>query len=211
MNRFSLVTLLGLGIAQLAACGGDSSDDGAGGSGNAGSAGSAASAGSAGSAGSAATGGAGGTLNSTRKCGDGALCGDGAICEYTGIESGIRCTCDPSGHFLCDSFASAGAPSFWPCNETSGPYPGAGGASDEPYTCSHSNGHCTRTCTGGVCEITCDGSGVEDPDAGEECSPAYCDGSYNGYGHCQISDGTCDYKIDCAEPGVVASITGTCE
>ncbi|MCA9647379.1 MAG: hypothetical protein H6718_27085 [Polyangiaceae bacterium] len=204
MNRFSLVTLLGLGIAQLAACGGDSSDDGSGGAGNAGNAGSAGSAGVAGSAGNAGagTGGEGGTLNATRKCGLGIECEAGDTCKYSGFETGVTCDCDPSGHFLCDS-GGAGAPPFEPCNERA--------ASGQGGSCRLSNGYCTRTCTESACEVTCDGEPAT-VEWAEECAPSMCGLDYWGWGGCEISTGpSCSYQIDCSEPGKEYAITGTCE
>ena len=167
--------------------------------------------GTAGAAGVGGSGGVGGTLSATRKCGDGEPCSVGASCAYSGIESGVRCECDASRHFLCDAWSSAGAPPFEACNENTRE-PGAGGGSGEPFSCSHTNGYCTRTCSEGSCTVTCEGSGPAEPEPGMECAASYCDQDYWGWGGCEMADGdSCDYQLDCGGPGVVTSIEGSCE
>lgn len=129
-------------------------------------------------------------------------CAEGDTCSYSGLETGVDCDCDPSGHFLCDS-GGAGAPPFEPCNENRVP--------QDPGYCELSNGYCTRRCTESGCEVTCDGQPAN-VEWERECTPAMCDEEYWGWGGCEIDAGEmCSYKIDCSEPGVVGSVEGSCE
>jgi hypothetical protein len=138
-----------------------------------------------------------------RQCGMGAPCGEGATCEYVFIESGATCTCDPSGHFLCDSWASGGEPPYEPCNETVV----CQGQGDE--SCTLGNGFCTRSCTcDGGCTVECDGSGPAVGDAGQLCDADYC-ADVSEYGGCAVHDGGCDYEVRCAtDPD--DPVTGEC-
>lgn len=209
-RHWNALSWLALSTALLTACNSDSATQGAGGAaGQAGSAGGGAggSAGSSGGAGGSAgatggsagtTGGTGGTLESTRKCGDGAPCATDSSCELALIESGIRCACDPSGHFLCDSWAGGGAP----------PYPSCNSSTQAP--CEHDNGYCVRSCDGaGACDITCEGDGpAPDPAAILECDLAYC--VDQPYGGCSATDGACEYSIRCNGEGFEPTISGQC-
>ncbi|MDI1476239.1 hypothetical protein [Polyangium sp. y55x31] len=137
----------------------------------------------------------------------GVPCSAGATCGYSAIESGIRCTCDPSGHYFCDPWSGGGAPPSSACDMETACNEGGGGAGNGG-PCSRSNGWCTRSCTCAGCELEC----TDNPPASEEpqgvlCNLDYCSSDFGTYGRCEIKDGTCDYMVDCLD---AQKITGTC-
>jgi hypothetical protein len=175
-------------MVVAAACGDTSSDrDGAGGTGG--------------------TGGAAGADVVARTCKSGDPCPDGAECSYSGLEAGIDCKCDPSGHFLCDPWGGGGSPPWPPCTDESAATQDYDGACAEPATtCTETNGWCTRTCTcGSTCEIACDGEGEVESSPGVLCDASYCDDGT--YGSCEFISSDCNYKVTCNED---VTITGSC-
>jgi hypothetical protein len=146
-----------------------------------------------------------------RTCGMGAPCSPGATCEWSGLESGIDCECDDTGHYFCDAHAGGGAPPFQPCP------PRQCAAAGE--TCELSNGYCTKTCVcGGACTTDCSGNGPpQHQGASKPCDLDFCKDSYLKWGGCSVKDGACDYTIDCtpadAPPNVepTPAVTGRCD
>ena len=158
----------------------------------------------------------GGAQITARSCRIGDPCNEGAECGWSGWESGVSCVCDPSGHIFCDPSLGGGAAPAWPpCTEPSAAN-GSGACEDDPVApgndpptaCTETNGWCTRTCTcGGTCEMTCDGEGPTEPQAGVVCEPEFCaEDQY--YASCEFIDGDCDYRVVC-DSGQ-ADVTGAC-
>jgi hypothetical protein len=162
-----------------------------------------------GAGGTGGAGGAGGADVVARTCKSGDPCSEGAKCSYWYTETGVYCSCDPSGHFLCDPGGGGGAPPWPPCTE---PYAKESFGACEPpaTTCTETNGWCTRTCTcGSTCEMTCDGDGDPNGKPGVLCDASYCDGETFGGEGCEFVDGDCNYKVSCGSEGDV-TVTGAC-
>ena len=168
--------------------------------------------------GASATGGAGGVGGSGeadiegRRCGPGEPCSAGGTCALSGFESGVRCECDPSGHFFCEAWAAGSAlPPFDSCTADAACSGGSGGGGG---TCSETNGYCTRTCSceSGCSYDACDAEPTEPGEPGITCDASFCEAGYRGgRGSCEVKDGACDYKVDCGEPGAPPrAITGAC-
>jgi hypothetical protein len=182
---------------------------------NGGSAGSSASAGSSGAQGSAGIEGGAVDIRSPRRCGNGLPCAPGAECGVSGYESGSTCKCDPSGHYFCDIWASAGAGGAANCPRTTGcALPGSGGtAGGDNRNCSLSNGFCTRTCAcasptvSPTCTMDCSGTGPA-PYPGTLCDRSLCQNTYSM--HCAITDGACVYSVECNFDGT-PTVTGRCD
>ena len=215
MNRWILLA------AFLTACGGSTDSEGGSG-GQAGSAGGGTAGSGAGTAGGSAGGaagavggmagafsaGAGGTLNA-RRCGSGEPCEPDAACSYYGIESGVSCQCDDSGHFFCDASASGGAPPFNSCTESTVCNPGGGSGAAGAASCRQSNGFCTRDCVcGESCTMECNGTGPAEGDPGYLCDETYCDEPYWGEGRCSFEEAGCSYEIICRTQEL--KVTGDC-
>lgn len=174
--------------------------------------------GGGGSTGGGGGGGGGGAAGSItpRRCGPAQPCSAGATCSYSGIESGVKCECDPSGHFFCAAWAGGGAPPYDSCDTESACADGGGGGAGAGGgagggSCSDSNGYCERTCTCmGSCSFTCNGDGPGPVDAGFVCAEGFCADDYWGWGGCSIQDGACDYTIDCEAPDTAPTVTGSC-
>jgi hypothetical protein len=152
-----------------------------------------------------------------RRCGNGEPCSAGAKCSLNGIESGYDCDCDASGHFFCDPYSGGGAPPGNVCSPFSACGQGGaggegtgGGGTGGAGTCSESNGYCTRTCQcNGTCTDKCDGMGPPEGYQGAVCDKTYCASvTTNEFASCSVSDGTCDYKVECN--GTTANVTGSC-
>ena len=166
-------------------------------------AGSSSSAASSSSSTATGAGGAGGGSDFTpRPCGSGLPCRAGSTCSYWGIESGVDCECDDSGHYFCDAWAGGGAPPSSICDERSVCAP------PEPTPCTQTNGYCTRSCSCDAgCTMECDGDGPAEGDPGYLCDADFCADPYWGYGGCSISEPSCEYELACQpEP----TITGAC-
>ncbi len=202
----------------------DASGGSAGASGSSGSTGSSGrggSSGSSGSAGTSATGGTAGTagreggpadIRSPRRCGHGVACSAGAECSASGIESGLDCKCDSSGHYFCDAWAGAGAGGQADCPRRTGCSGSGGSGGTDDGSCSRTNGYCTRTCVcpGGACTTDCSGTGPAASE-GALCDATYCDDPYNRYGgSCSVKDGSCDYGVHC-DSLTPPMITGRCD
>ena len=143
-----------------------------------------------------------------RTCRSGDSCSEGAECRFSGGESSVNCHCDASRHFFCDPQGGGAAPPWEPCTEHEAQ--GIGGACAEPATsCTETNGWCTRTCacSGGPCEMVCDGESAANVDRSAVCDESYCDDS--PYGSCEFHDGECDYKVTCGT-GEEVTMTGSC-
>ena len=157
--------------------------------------------------GAGGTGGAAGADIVGRTCKSGDPCSAGAECKFSGGESGVKCQCDPSGHFFCDPWGGGGSPPWPPCTDASAEDQDFDGACAEPATtCTETNGWCTRTCTcGSTCELVCEGEGEVDSAPGALCDASYCDDAE--YGSCQFIDGDCNYQVSCTEG---PTVTGSC-
>jgi hypothetical protein len=156
--------------------------------------------GAGGTGGAGGMGGAGGVT--ARACGNGAPCTAGGVCSYSGLESGVNCECDPSGHFLCDTWAAGGAPPYYACNTETA-------CAVDLSACPQSNGFCTRSCTcGGSCDVQCAGDGPAEGDPGISCGEAYCQTNFGALGGCAVKDNSCDYEVKCMSG--VAGVLGSC-
>jgi hypothetical protein len=214
------IVVLGLGLA--AGCGGSVGGGGTGASAGTGGTSSGGTGGattggtggtggaSTGGTGGASTGGTGGSKIKGHTCGNGAPCSAGAKCSMDGIESGVSCDCDATGHFFCEPYAGGGAPPWLPCTADTacGGQGGAGGAGGSG-SCSDSNGWCTRTCQcKGTCTDKCDGMGPPQGYQGGVCDESYCGGPEVAFASCSVSDGACNYKVSCQNMSV--QVEGNC-
>jgi hypothetical protein len=200
-----------LPVALFAACGGDetTSPSQHGSSGSAGASGAAGTSATGGTAGSAGMDGGQVDIRSPRRCGHGVACSAGAECAVSAIETGIDCKCDPSGHFFCDAWASAGSPGQPLCPPKTGCTGIGGSGGTDDGRCSLSNGYCTRTCVCplGTCSTDCSGAGPAASE-GKLCDLSYCEDT-GRYGGCSIKDGSCSYAVECG--GAAPAITGSCD
>lgn len=147
-----------------------------------------------------------------RECGIAVACAAGAKCSYAGIETGVDCECDPSGHYFCHAWAAGGAPSWDSCTEERACGQGEDGESGGGGAggCSESNGFCVKTCD---CELgctydECDGEGPAEAPKVVLCEEAYCDTPPGDYGKCSVDDGDCNYAVDCR--GEKPELAGSC-